>query len=106
MPKAKRKAPAKVVRPINIQRGVYLPQVPKGLEAAAILSAAPIIIAELPTYLDRLSDAQLKNGWRAVLCTTLVEEMDSRGLLHKPEARGIVANFLRSMTVVHERLVS
>lgn len=107
MPKATRKAPTPVVKAptLRLARGVAIPKVPKTIEAAAILSAAPIIITELPMFFDNLSDAQLKTGWRAVLCTTLVEELDCRGLLHKTEARGLIANFLRSMTVVHDRLV-
>lgn len=90
---------------LRLAGGVAIPKVPRSLEAATILSASPVILAEMPAFFDAMTQDQLKRGWRACLTTALMEELDCRALLHKQEARGILASFLRSMHVVHDRLI-
>jgi hypothetical protein len=105
MPKAQRKERSNPRPALRIVRGVPLPKVPRSIEAAVILSASPIIVSEIPGYFDALSDNQLRIGWRAVLTTALYEELSASGAYPAEATKGMIAAFLRSMHVVHDRRI-
>lgn len=73
--------------------------------ALSYLEECPSNIVELPEYFTSLKPLQVAASFKACIASTMIEELDSRGLLTREEAKGLVANLVRSIAVAQDKLI-
>lgn len=70
-----------------------------------ILDTCPSDIANLPAFLSSLTAPEVACGFKACVAEVLSQEFDSRHLLTKKEACGIIAHLLRSLAIFQDKLI-